>query len=128
MSAAAELLAQLADRGVEVTPEDGRLRCRGPRGALTPELRDRLAALKSEVLDELAAEIHTVRLIRTRVLWRGEAGVCVVEIQPLDPPGPPRFERRIVSGAVGLITDASDDPDLASLWIRAGEPPTEAPE
>ena len=54
MSAAHALLAELHSRGVEVIAEGDSLRCRGPRGALTPADLDRLKAHKRELLTELA--------------------------------------------------------------------------
>lgn len=47
------LLDDLRRAGVEVRAEDGRLRFRAPRGALTPELRERLTAHRNEVLKVL---------------------------------------------------------------------------
>ena len=49
------LLAELARRGVEVWAEEGRLRYRAPRGALTAELRSGLAEHKAAILARLAA-------------------------------------------------------------------------
>ena len=45
-----QLLAELAGRGVKLWAEDGQLRYRAPKGALTPELRDELALHKAEVI------------------------------------------------------------------------------
>ena len=47
------LLADLQSRGVEVTAEGQSLRCRGPRGALTPADLDALRSRKAEILAEL---------------------------------------------------------------------------
>ena len=47
------LLEELAARRIELRCEDGRLRFRAPEGALTPELRERLAAQKPALVDHL---------------------------------------------------------------------------
>ena len=47
---ATELLADLAQQGVQLWVEGDRLRYRAPKGALTPSLRDGLLAHKSELL------------------------------------------------------------------------------
>lgn len=47
------LLAELAERGVHVRIEDGRIHCK-PRRGLTDELRQRLLRHRDEVLAELA--------------------------------------------------------------------------
>lgn len=50
---AAALLAELRRRGVELWAEGDRLGYRAPRGALTPELREAVAARKGELLELL---------------------------------------------------------------------------
>jgi len=47
---AVELLTELQRRGVQVTAEGDRLKIKGPRGAVSPELRQRLAASKPAML------------------------------------------------------------------------------
>ena len=47
------LLAELRQREIRVWADGDRLRCRGPAGVLTPELRDRLQQHKREILDFL---------------------------------------------------------------------------
>ncbi len=51
----AELVADLAARGIELWLEGGRLRFRAPQGAMTPDLRDRLAQDKERVIAHLEA-------------------------------------------------------------------------
>jgi amino acid adenylation domain-containing protein len=51
-----ELLARLRDLDVKVWEEGDRLRVSAPRGVMTPELREQLAASKGEVLALLRAE------------------------------------------------------------------------
>ncbi len=51
----AELLAELARRGVDLTAHGEELHYRGPKGVLTPELRAAVAALKPELLAILPA-------------------------------------------------------------------------
>jgi len=50
------LLDELALRGVELRLEAGRLRYRAPEGALTPELRERIALRRDELVASLARE------------------------------------------------------------------------
>src|SRR6476620_8636423 len=45
-----QFLAELAQRGVKLWAEDGQLRYRAPKGALTPELRDELVLHKVELV------------------------------------------------------------------------------
>ncbi len=47
------LLAELRQHEIRVWADGDRLRCRGPAGALTPELRDRLQQHKREIVDFL---------------------------------------------------------------------------
>lgn len=51
---ALDLLQQLHELGVMMTPSpDGTVRCRAPKGVLTPALREAIRARKAEVLDLL---------------------------------------------------------------------------
>jgi thioesterase domain-containing protein/acyl carrier protein len=50
-----QLLAELFRRGVKVWADGDRLHVRAPRGALTQELRDALAAQKPEILSSVSA-------------------------------------------------------------------------
>jgi hypothetical protein len=50
---AAELLAAARARGVDLWPDGNLLRFRGPRGAVTPDLREALQTHKPEVLSLL---------------------------------------------------------------------------
>lgn len=52
----AELLTHLREKGVEVTPEDGQLRVRGPQGVLTDELTAALRDHRDELRMFLRAE------------------------------------------------------------------------
>ena len=54
MSTLLQLLSRLEERGIQLWSEDGRLRFRGPEGALTPELRTDVRAHKEEILTFLA--------------------------------------------------------------------------
>ena len=56
MTAHHALLADLQKRGVEVVADGKLLRCRGPRGALTPTDVENLKANKAEILAELGRE------------------------------------------------------------------------
>ena len=48
-----EFLAHLRDQNIHLSSEGGSLKCRAPRGALTPKLRDELADRKLEILSLL---------------------------------------------------------------------------
>jgi len=61
MSAARNLLAELQTKGVEITPSGDRLRIKAPVGIITPELRDRLAAAKPDLLQLLTDELPAPR-------------------------------------------------------------------
>ena len=50
-----EFLADLQRRQVRVWVENNNVRCRGPREALTPELRDQLASRKMDILSLIGA-------------------------------------------------------------------------
>jgi len=50
MMAVTDLLNQLRSRDIRIWVEDGRLRLNAPKGALTPELQEQLAAHKAEIL------------------------------------------------------------------------------
>ena len=50
MSGIQELLSDLRAREIQLLPDGDQLRCRAPRGALTPELRDQLQIHKTELL------------------------------------------------------------------------------
>src|SRR5271166_733940 len=54
----AHLLADLEQKGIRLWVDDGRLSIRAPKGALTPELRDRLSEHKSEILTLLSRVDH----------------------------------------------------------------------
>src|SRR5262245_39901633 len=54
---ALHLLQQLHERGVILTPSpDGTVRCRAPKGVLTPELLDAIRQHKAELLAMLTPE------------------------------------------------------------------------
>jgi amino acid adenylation domain-containing protein len=56
MKPAEAIVAELAARDIKLQVEDGRLRVNAPRGALTPELRDVLAARKEDLIALLRDE------------------------------------------------------------------------
>jgi hypothetical protein len=55
----AELFRCLADRHVELYLDGDRLRYRAPEGALTPDLRDKISAQRSAIIDHLRAATAT---------------------------------------------------------------------
>lgn len=73
---ALQVLTELRHRGVELIPEGTAIRYRGPKGAMTPELRQALADHKGELLSLLTrqtepgfdldtAEVAAVKLVNT---------------------------------------------------------------
>ena len=48
-----DLLAELQGRHIVLVPEGNRIRYRGPRGAMTPDLLERLRRSKAELLEAL---------------------------------------------------------------------------
>ena len=54
-----ELLRQISERGIELWVEGSRLRFRGPRGALTPELREAIAAQRDAVTAAVRARAQS---------------------------------------------------------------------
>jgi hypothetical protein len=54
---ARELLASLRRSGIEVSVREDRLRVEAPRGAVTPEIRQRLADRKQELIELLSAPV-----------------------------------------------------------------------
>jgi hypothetical protein len=63
---AGELLIELRSRGVLIEPAGDRLKVDAPKGVITQELREALAACKSEVLAILAVDDH-------EIAWRVDA-------------------------------------------------------
>ena len=54
---AVSLLDDLLELGISVTREGDLLRCRGPRGVLTREVRDEIRRHKAKLLAELGSEV-----------------------------------------------------------------------
>ena len=50
-----ELLQRLKEARIKLSVKDGKLSVNAPKGALTPELRDRLKASRDELIDLLSA-------------------------------------------------------------------------
>jgi hypothetical protein len=93
------LLGELRNRGVHLSVEGDALRYRGPRGALTPELREAVAANKPEL----------VRLLSPSNLDADAGELAAVML------------RKTVIGGVWLVADdeaLADHPDI----IRSGLP------
>ena len=51
---AQELLTDLQSKGIQITADGDRLKIKAPRGTVTPELRERLAAHKPDILAALS--------------------------------------------------------------------------
>jgi hypothetical protein len=56
MTAAANLLQSLRERGIQLRKRGDKIRITAPQGSITPETRQQLAALKPEILRLLDAE------------------------------------------------------------------------
>ena len=87
MSAVA-LLADLHRRGVKVVAEGQSLRCRGPRGALTPGDLTELKARKAEILEALHSEplpIDQLEADWQAALGRARAGFAAHSVTPTEP-------------------------------------------
>ena len=113
---AASLLTELSRLGVSVAGDGERLRYRGPREALTPALLGKLREHKAALLAELDRQVP---IFESRVLIRTQAGTEVVEIKPVSPPGPTRWEKRLVQGACALVGEVTTDPNVARMWVEA---------
>jgi thioesterase domain-containing protein len=57
-------LAKLRDRNIHVWADGDRLRCNGPAGLLTPDLRDQLQQLKGDILEFLRSAEALARQLR----------------------------------------------------------------
>ncbi len=114
---APELLGRLRKLGARVWVEGDRLCLDLPESAATPELEQTLVASKAELLREIHAEARGVPVLRTKVLSKSRHGVEVVEVAPLDPSGPTRWERRLRHGPLALLTDVTTDPRMARAWV-----------
>ena len=82
MSAAHALLAELQSRGVEVTAEGRSLRCRAPRGVLSPKLLADLRSHKLELLAELSAPFAQLEHDWVSAWGRAQEGFAVHGISP----------------------------------------------
>jgi amino acid adenylation domain-containing protein len=72
MTSTGHFLARLRERNIKLWIEGDRLRCSAPTGALTAELKEEVAARKSDILSALAAEQDRERLPLTapqRMMW-----------------------------------------------------------
>ena len=56
-----ELLEKLISSGVEFSVVDGTLRCKAPKGALTPELQVQLKRNKEKILAAFTAETEAIK-------------------------------------------------------------------
>jgi len=66
-----DLLRTLADRAVELYLDGDRLRFRAPEGALTPELRDEIAAPRPAIIEHLRTGTNATTTARCgRCDWR----------------------------------------------------------
>ena len=55
MNGAVQLLSELYSRGVSVSLDGGRLLCKAPKNAITPDLRQRLSDSKTEIIEFLTS-------------------------------------------------------------------------
>jgi hypothetical protein len=63
------LLRTLADRAVELYLDGDRLRFRAPAGALTPELREEIAAHRPTIIERLQKASTNVAVSRCRICY-----------------------------------------------------------
>jgi hypothetical protein len=74
---AVALLSELLDRGVTLTVEGENLRCRAPKGRLTPELRQSLVECKAEILQFAATDPWAVyRLQGVKIIGEWDYPLC----------------------------------------------------
>src|SRR5262249_32284894 len=107
-----DLVSLLEARGIRLQEIDGRIRCTGPLGALTPQLREALATLKPDVLAILSTRNAESGAVEN------EAGGSLSQADVLDASGIPwakwkatdlnrLFQEQGVTGAPGKITEAT---------------------
>ena len=82
MSAPHNLLADLQSRGVEVIAEGQSLRCRAPRGVLSPGLLADLRSNKPEILAELSTPFARLERDWAAAWARAQDGFTVHGISP----------------------------------------------
>ena len=115
---ASTLLQDLRRRGVEVTPEGDRLRCRAPRGVLTPGLRESIRRYKRGLLMLLQREARDgdrdASLLRL---------IQALDLEPLTWRDALRLERPSAERCSGCGTDRRvlGLPVCADCWCRAKE-------
>ena len=114
-----KLVADLRLRGVCLWRDGDLIRVNAPRGILTAALKEELASRKKEILGLLGGEALALPIVQTRVLARSESGLQVLEIQPVSPPGAPRWEKRLLKGEhVALVSDSTSCEAVMKAWIR----------
>ena len=119
---AAQILARLRARGAAIWRlKDDRVAV-APRSALDDGLRAALIAHKPDLLAALELESSAIPIVEARPVRRSASGVEVVEIQPVDPSGPTRWEKRLVQGACALVGEVTTDATQARLWVETLEP------
>ena len=90
------LLEELDRRHVQLTPSNGMLRYRAPKGALTRELIDSIVAQKTEILRVLERPSSKGILDLQRWGWASPTEVPLAESRPIVTD----YERRLVSEAI----------------------------
>ena len=115
------LLAELNELGVVLWAESGRVRFR-PLKAVPPELLEAMRAQRAELLAELEADRDQFPIVHSRLLYRSDSGVEVLESRQVSPSGRTHWEKRLRRGAVGLVGGVTDDPAEAALWVASLQP------
>jgi len=83
LSAAALLIGELLLRDIDLVVDGDQLRCRGPKGALTPELAGRITALKPELRQRLLDQEGEIAW-RIRVMLISDPVVfSILDLEPV---------------------------------------------
>ena len=108
---ARDLLLKLGDRKVSVWADGGNLRFKGPRGAVTPDLRETLRKQKSSLLKLLGRADGILDLS----LRQFEGAHCSLEVQLPDVPGTIWF----VSGAAEAEMLRTEGVRRGRIWTAS---------
>ena len=114
---AVDLLADLRFHDVRLWRDGDRLHVDAPAELATAELRQSVAQHKAEILEQLDLE-QSLPILETRILVRTRAGVEVVQVAQVSPPGPIRWEKRLMRGAVALVGEVTTDQSVARMWAE----------
>ena len=77
-----ELLSELESRAIRLSVEGQQLRINAPKGALTPQLRERLEHMRTEVMGFVSAGTPGSENIRVVPLRRSARDWCCPRVKP----------------------------------------------